>query len=184
MNSKKRSRVNEYPNYDIYDTGRICNKKGHEMIQTINSNGYSMVCLSNKGKSRLCSVHRLVAKAFIPNPENKPEVNHKDGNKQNNRVDNLEWATDREQMIHAYSTGLRKNTLTKEIQTSGGYATRDKHGRPVRVIETDEIFPNIHECARQLNCDLGAISKCCNGKAKRHHGYSFEFIEREDRDEF
>ena len=72
-----------------------------------NRNGYVYVYLCNDGKDINMRVHRLVAEAFIPNPNNLPQVNHKDGNKINNRVDNLEWCTASENIRHAYKNGLR-----------------------------------------------------------------------------
>lgn len=70
------------------------------------SNGYKCVSLCNGGDKKFMQVHRLVALNFIPNPESKPQVNHIDGNKHNNHVDNLEWATQDENMSHAVSMGL------------------------------------------------------------------------------
>ena len=86
------------------------------------SNTYRFVCLRKDGVNKNHSVHRLVAEAFIPNPNNLPEVNHKDGNKQNNCVDNLEWCTRSENLKHAVEIGLiesqckirRKVTVTFE----------------------------------------------------------------------
>jgi len=72
-------------------------------------NGYYYVCLSKNGKVRKFKVNRLVAQAFIPNPDNKPFVNHIDGDKLNNNVNNLEWCTQSENMLHAYKYGLRKS---------------------------------------------------------------------------
>ena len=73
-----------------------------ELSKNINStNGYVYVFLCNNGKYRNIRVHRLVAEAFIPNPNNLPQINHKDGNKQNNKVDNLEWCTCQENIRHA-----------------------------------------------------------------------------------
>lgn len=78
-------------------------------IRTLtNMNGYLRVPLKKNGVTFNAGVHRLVAQAFISNPENKPTVNHKDGNKLNNCVDNLEWATDKEQLIHSFKYKLRK----------------------------------------------------------------------------
>ena len=71
-------------------------------------NGYYYVCLSKNGKVKKYKVNRLVAQAFIPNPDNKPFTNHIDGDKLNNNVDNLEWCTQSENMKHASMIGLRK----------------------------------------------------------------------------
>ena len=83
--------------------------KGETLLrQHINRLGYVKVNMHGIEKPRIMAVHRLVATAFIPNPENKPEVNHKDGNKGNNHVSNLEWATLSENRRHAYSCGLTR----------------------------------------------------------------------------
>ncbi|MBQ3444471.1 MAG: NUMOD4 motif-containing HNH endonuclease [Selenomonadaceae bacterium] len=75
---------------------------------SISEKGYAMVTMCNKSTKKAVPVHVLVAKAFIPNPENKPEVNHKDGNKLNNHVNNLEWVTGKENVRHAWRNGLVK----------------------------------------------------------------------------
>ena len=88
--------------YSIIDDGRVFSWKQNrprELKQTIEK-GYCRVSLSKKNKTKICFVHRLVAIAFIPNPENKQQVNHKDGNKENNCVSNLEWATREENNEH------------------------------------------------------------------------------------
>lgn len=73
----------------------------HLMSIQENNKGYLFVCAKERGRRKNLLIHRLVAEAFIPNPENKPEVNHKDGNPHNNRVDNLEWVTSSENRKHA-----------------------------------------------------------------------------------
>lgn len=76
--------------------------KSHIMKIQENNKGYFFVCMKEFGKRKNLLIHRLVAEAFIPNPENKPEVNHIDGNPHNNRVSNLEWVTSSENRKHAY----------------------------------------------------------------------------------
>lgn len=82
-------------------------KKGQSLTAYYTPKGYLRLALSRGGRSKNHLVHRLVAAAFLPNPDDKPEVNHKDGNKDNNRVGNLEWVTECENLCHAYDTGLK-----------------------------------------------------------------------------
>lgn len=84
----------------------------------IDKDGYLRVTLRLNGKPRYLSVHRLIAEAFIPNPDNKPQVNHKDGVKSHNYVDNLEWATVKENIVHAWSHGLAKSKLCEDHPNS------------------------------------------------------------------
>ena len=89
--------------------GRYYIQKEKLLKQSFTTTGYKKVELYKDGKRKSFKVHRLVAIAFIPNPDNKPEVNHIDGNKINNNIDNLEWVTSSENSIHAYETGLSPN---------------------------------------------------------------------------
>lgn len=81
----------------------------HYLKCAVDKNGYVRTHLAKNGINKTVKVHRLVAEAFIPNPENKPFVNHKDGNKQNNHVDNLEWCTKSENEKHAFKIGLKSH---------------------------------------------------------------------------
>lgn len=87
--------------------------KGHILTQRDNSNGYLRCDININGKTKSHLVHKLVAEKFIPNPDNKPFVNHIDGNKHNNSVDNLEWCTRSENEKHAWKTGLKHDIATK-----------------------------------------------------------------------
>ena len=125
--------------YEVSNFGRVRRIKNNTVsIIAINNNryGYATVHLSDK-KSKRVSVHRLVAEAFVPNPNGKPQVNHKDGNKNNNRADNLEWVTASENIKHAYSSGLKR--------PSSGVPPR-----PIVCIETGKIYPSTWAVAREF----------------------------------
>jgi hypothetical protein len=100
--------ISDDSNYFVCSNGQILGKYGFLYLKR-DREGYQTVRLCSNGKFSYPKVHRLVASAFIPNPEGKSEVNHIDGNKSNNNVDNLEWCTKSENMKHAYKLGLRKN---------------------------------------------------------------------------
>jgi len=106
-------------NYDVSDSGLVRNcKTGIILKMSYSSKGYPQVNISINGKGWTKTVHRLVAIAFIPNPENKPTVNHKDGNKLNNHYTNLEWCTCKENIQHAWETGLTTTRLGDDANAS------------------------------------------------------------------
>lgn len=108
-----------FEDYKITKEGKVIslkNKKETEILGEIDRDGYRRVIIYKNGKRKKFFVHRLVAMQYIPNPENKPQVNHKDGNKLNNSVENLEWVTNKENIRHAMLHGLSnyERALTKE----------------------------------------------------------------------
>ncbi len=129
-------------NYEISNLGRIRNFRTGNILKTqILKSGYINICVSlgSRGSSECIKMHRAVAECFIPNPNNLPQVNHIDGCKTNNKVENLEWCTNRENTIHAIRTGLKtfeyqvgeKNWLSKLTQEDvafirNNYKERDK----------------------------------------------------------
>lgn len=105
--------IKDYPEYYVTDTGDVYSRKSNngkviKLKPQKTWKGYLRVHLRNNNGPRHKPIHRLVAEAFIPNPDNKPEVNHKDGNKKNNYVGNLEWCTGSENMRHAFDVLQRK----------------------------------------------------------------------------
>lgn len=115
----------------------------------INTTGYLTVDLSKEGDARRYKVHRLKATAFIPNPNNYPEINHMDGNKLNNRLSNLEWCTSSQNRIHAYKEGLKPSKLSKGD-----------------VDEIIKVYPSktLKELGTQYNVTLQAIWAVLHGK--------------------
>lgn len=102
--------IPNHPRYEISKEGTIRTKVSLKIkSQYVGSTGYYMVSFSYSNKSKPLRVHRLIAETYIPNPESQPEINHKDGNKLNNDIANLEWVTHLENMQHANKTGLMNN---------------------------------------------------------------------------
>lgn len=117
-----------------------------------------------EGKAKCTRVHRLVAETFIPNPDNLPQINHIDGNKENNSVSNLEWVTALENTSHAWKNGLCNN-IVKAKQ------------RPVINVDTGERFDSVADAERSFGKSFGSISHVLNGKHERAHGYRWTYAE-------
>jgi len=124
--------IKEYPNYEVSELGNVRNKKRDSILKTKDNNGYRQLKLSKNGVNKMYSVHRIVAEAFIPNPENKPCVNHKNGIKSDNRVENLEWVTRSENDIHAYKLGL------KTVNKNPNYGSKNGNSK-LNEIKVKEI---------------------------------------------
>ena len=125
--------------------------------------GYFQVKLQKNRKSKNCRVHRLVAETFLPNPENLPEVNHIDEDKTNNRVDNLEWKTHKDNVNH----GTRNERAAKAM-------TNGKLSKPVLQLslsgELIREWPSTMECDRN-GFHFGNIAACCRGEKPQYKGF-------------
>ena len=179
-NLEKRKTIEGFPNYEITDNGCVYSKYTGKRLSTyVNQGGYEMAPLYDAihKKAKHKSVHRLVANAFIENPELKPTVNHIDGNKLNNSVSNLEWNTYSENVKHAYRLGLNFSGLNDEYRMAGSLKHKELSSRKVRVIETNEVFDSLTECAKAFKCSKSCISRVCNGVYTKYKGLSFEFVE-------
>ena len=162
---KALTKFNNYYN-SIYNELKTRIRKERIITFRKTNNNYLQVQLWKNSKRKNCLVHRLVAQSFIPNPENKPQVNHIDGNKQNNNVENLEWATRNENMKHAFKTGLNKpNQYKKVIQYN-------LDGTLIKVWDCITDFLR----ANNYNLKSSAISNCCNGKTKIAYGYKWKYL--------
>lgn len=144
------------------DRYTICNRSGTQFArhvperilrQTSDCDGYFRINLIKDNHERGFAVHRLVAQAFIPNPENKPTVNHIDGNKQNNCVDNLEWATYQEQNDHAVRLGLRSSETMRPAYEKSMTIIKQQ----VMCIETGQIFESQIDAERKLGLCATAV---------------------------
>ena len=152
--------------YQISSNGRVkslnYNHTGKERIlKPAKYNcGYLMVGLWKQGKSKRYLVHRLVALHFIPNPNNLPQVNHKDEDKTNNQVNNLEWCDS----LYNINYGTRNQRVVESLS------------KKVLCVETGKIYPSISEVQREFGFSKGNISKCCNGKLKQMYGFHWRYV--------
>ena len=133
-------------------------------------NGYLKIQLSKSGKVNGALIHRLVAQSFIQNPDNLPIINHKDENKTDNHVENLEWCDSKYNTN--YGTAIQRSA-EKRLNSP-------KLSKPVLQIdkETNEIvdkYPSAMEAARQLKIDQGNISSCCRGELKAYKGFKWQY---------
>lgn len=158
----------DYTNYIVYSDGRIYSKiRKKFMTNKIMKDGYCRMELYKDNKPKMYNVHRMVAEIFVPNPLNKPFVNHVDGNKQNNNCLNLEWVTQKENIEHAYKTGLSK----KQLPNTGPLCKK------ICMYVNDnliKVFPSISEVKRQLGYQRHAISKACKS-GHEYKGYFWKF---------
>lgn len=170
--------IPEFPNYRIYENGVIESNFKHKtnipcdtwrQVKPIfdKSCGYFIVTLcSGTGVRKNKRVHRLLCEAFIPNPENKKHVNHKNGNKLDNDITNLEWATEKENSKHAVLIGLcDQRRITQETQIS----QLDLMGNLI------ESYPSIHEAGRLTNIAWQNISKVCRGLRTTAGGFKWQY---------
>lgn len=181
----------EYDGYMVSNKGRVCSTRKILSFGD-NGHGYLNVMLSVDKRHIRRYVHRLVAKAFIPNPNNYPEVNHKDGNKANNCVDNLEWCTDTMNKKHAWDTGLYQqcpcperaklkiSETVKRLWESGCYKRRTandwtpeqrERARIAQLNSTKKKRGGEHPCAKKVRCvETGEIFECIRHADQKYGG--------------
>lgn len=164
----------------------VHDRQGTIIKPSLKQNGYLQVGLRKHSTRKWIGIHRLVAIHFIENPDNKPQVNHIDGNKQNNNVENLEWVTAKENQNHAAKRGLRDNMPKGERHPNyGKYGENSRSAKPVirRDPKTGETkLYKAKILAKDEGFDVTSISKCCHGKLKTHKGYEWYFAKDFDKD--
>lgn len=160
-----------FENYEVSSCGRIRNKETrYEIKPILSSSGYLTVRIrKNHGdyNKPAVNIHRAVAEAFVPGGSKELQVNHKDGDKLNNNVDNLEWCTRKENAQYAMRLGL----FNPEPP--------DPPKRKVRIVESGEIFDSIRECAKAINVAEQHIWACLNGVRNTRNGLHFEYVDNE-----
>lgn len=168
--------------YKVSNTGKVLSMKygGHDVVHlmhpTAHYNGYKMISLGRAKKIRF--VHVLVAEAFIENPDRKPFVNHIDGDKTNNRADNLEWVTCLENVRHAIKTGLRDPRNVPQRYGADNHASK-----PVLQYDAQGNFVKKWDCqsdaARYFRIRPGTIANCIDRKTKLCKGFMWVSCEKD-----
>ena len=172
-------KIDGYDNYSVSDDGRIRNDKSGRIKATSHeSKGrlYRQVGLYSNGIGKTHSIHRLVAKAFIPNPNNMVEVNHKDGNPENNNADNLEWCTHKENIEHGWRTGLYKPIKGRPSPLKG--RPNPNAGLPrvkVMCVETGIVYDSIAIAQRETGANH--IYDVVTGVQQTSNGLHFVRVE-------
>ena len=154
--------------YLISSLGRVYSIRNRKFIaQYKNRYGYLKCSLKKEGKNKSVFVHRLVATAFISNPNNKPEVNHKNGIKTDNSLNNLEWCSRLENVRHSWKLGLSKHTEKLRI------CCIKAHEIPVICIENGSIFDSLAKASDFVGVSRSLMTICCRDNKRKANGFHF-----------
>lgn len=179
--------VRSLPREVPFINGSIRKLKGKLLKPLIDNNGYLYVCLAFNGVQKSKFVHRLVAESFISSTDDTLEVNHIDGNKHNNCVDNLEWVTHKYNIQHSFVTGLHQKPLVQHMREIGRLGNRiscERSSQPVLCIDDNLAFVSKNAADRYYGNHLGTISEAITKRSGKYKGKTFRDLSNDELDNY
>lgn len=169
------------PKYEVSTEGKVRNAKTHHIYsQRLRKDGYLDLSLIIKGKRKKFLTHRIVAVCYLSNPQNLPEVNHKNKIKTDNRVENLEWVTRKQNMLHRNNDAKTQELMEKNGQQLANWVLKNK-AKPVAQYtlehELVKIFPSLIKAEQETGTNRKYIRACLKGERCSAGGYIWEKIE-------
>ena len=170
--------IKGFENYKVSNTGKVYSLAKNEVMKPwIINSGYQVISLFDRGVRKHMLVHRLVALNFIDNPLNKPQVNHIDGDKLNNNVDNLEWTTASENINHNKVLGRLDTHTAREVLNK--VQTKAVNQLDIETGKVIATYNTIREACKETGYQDAKITLVCQGKRNSHNGYRWEYVNKE-----
>lgn len=178
----KALRLKDFPDYYVTDTGDVYSRKYQpiknpmsrikKLKPILQKTGYLAVALHKNKKQYIITVHRLVAETFIPNPQHKTQVNHKNGIRTDDRLENLEWVTPRENVRHAF------DVLKNKGSRAGQFGKENPKSRIIEQLKDNKVVATFYggaEAERKTGISSSNIHACCKGKHRTIGGYEWKY---------
>lgn len=168
--------IKDYEHYYISNCGRVLNTKSGKMLNMYdNGHGYLFVRLCKNGEYKTKRVHRLVAQAFIENPDNLDTVDHINGIKTDNRAENLQWLSNSDNVKRFYREQITEEQKQRKINA---FRKNQEHStiKPIICTTTGIIYESVTDASKKLNIDHSTVSKILKGIRYSTHGYHFKYL--------
>lgn len=167
--------IKDFPKYEVSNYGRIRSKR-KILALSITEKNYLRIKLFHNEKRKNFRVHRLVAEYFVLNPENKPEINHKDSNRQNNYYLNLEWVTSSENNLHMYSSGRRNKINSGSFKKNHSYIRKSVTVTNLITSQT-VVYKSLRQASKLLRISREDIALICQNKKKQPENLTIRYTE-------